>query len=116
MYNIFIECHLEVDDSDGTVNSHVHAYPVVQPQRYGTMRGGDGAADTDVGIMLSPVLRVDGGFFGVIRPADRLPSLPPDRRRSRIRGRSTQAAPLFGRGLEVLGQLAVSLQGRSAEA
>lgn len=112
----FLESHLEVDDPDGAVDGHVYAYPVVQPQRYGTMRGGDGAADTDVSVMFSPVFRIDGGFFGcIIRPADRLPSLSPDRRRSRIRGYTTQTAPLFGRRLEVLGQLAVSLQGRPEE-
>lgn len=115
MKNIFVESHLEVDDPDGAVDGHVHAYPVVQPQRYGAMRGGDGTADADVSVVFSPVLRVDGGFFGrVIRSADRLPSLPPDRRRSRVR--SAQTVPLFGRRLEVLGQLAVSLQGRPEEA
>lgn len=84
----------------------------MQPQRYGAMGGGDGAADADVSVVLSPVLRVDGGFLGRVIRRDRLPSLPPDRRGSRVRGYAAQAAPLFGRRLEVLGQLAVSLQGR----
>ncbi|KYQ47612.1 snRNA-activating protein complex subunit 1, partial [Trachymyrmex zeteki] len=87
IFNTFIDSHFEVDDSDGAVNGHVHAYPVVQPQRYGTMRSGNDTSDTsDVSIMFSPILRVNGGFFGcIIRSTDRLSSLPPNRRRSRIR-------------------------------
>ncbi|KYM77047.1 snRNA-activating protein complex subunit 1 [Atta colombica] len=84
----FLNSHLEVNDSDGTVNGHVHSYPVVQPQRYSTMRSGDDTSD--VSVMFSPVLRVNGSFFGrIIRSTDRLSCLPPNRCRSRIRSCST---------------------------
>ncbi|EGI63366.1 hypothetical protein G5I_08256 [Acromyrmex echinatior] len=51
----FLDSYLEVNDSDCTVNGHVHSYPVVQPQRYGTMRSCDDTSD--VSVMFSPVLR-----------------------------------------------------------